>query len=80
MTSLLLSPRPIDIEFSDLASEGSLPIPNLNVLVGHDASAPRLRCLQGALTKLISRARFDAFMGALNVLVDVGQPPGESKP
>ena len=41
-----------------LATEVSLPTPNRPVLAGYDASAPRPRRLQEALTKLASRARF----------------------
>ena len=49
---------------------GGLPIPNVYILVGLDASIQLPSPLQGVFTKRVSRSRFDAFMGFLDALYE----------
>ena len=58
---------------------GGLPIPNVKILVGLDASKPLPSLLQGVLTKRVSRSRFDAFMVSLDALYEVCPQEGNDQ-
>ena len=65
---------------TDLATEGGWSIPNIHIPADRDASAPRPRHFQGALTKLTSSAHFDTFMGALDALPEASRSPKRNGP
>ena len=54
----------------DPGTVSGLPIPNVHILVGPVASIPLPCLLQGVLTKLATRSRFEVFTRALDALYE----------
>jgi len=54
-----------------VGKNGSLRAPGINIFVGHDAAAARLRRNQGTFSELVSSTKFDSCTAALN-----GRPMG----
>jgi len=57
-----------------VGKNGSLRAPGINIFVGHDAAAARLRRNQGTFSELVSSTKFDSCTAALKALSETSRP------